>query len=94
VSGPTRGEKSPLAIVNPPDGATYLIDPTLRREFQTLAFRAASDHVSRIVWSVNGREAGTVESDSAFMWPLAPGSHRISARDEGGRIAEATIVVR
>jgi membrane carboxypeptidase/penicillin-binding protein PbpC len=83
-----------LAIVNPPDGATYLIDPTLRREFQTLAFRAAADRASRIVWSVNGRDAGSADPDSAFMWPLAPGSHRITARDDRGRTAEATIVVR
>jgi len=91
---PASSRPPALAIVNPPDGATYLIDPTLRREFQTLAFRAAADRTSRIVWSVNGREAGTAEPDSAFMWPLAPGSHRIAARDERGRTAEATIVVR
>ena len=31
--------RDPLEIVNPPAGATYLIDPTLRREFQTLPLR-------------------------------------------------------
>ena len=31
-----------LRIANPPDGATYLIDPTLRREFQTLALGAVA----------------------------------------------------
>jgi hypothetical protein len=33
-------------IANPPDGATYLIDPTLRSEFQTLRLRA--DAASRV----------------------------------------------
>jgi membrane carboxypeptidase/penicillin-binding protein PbpC len=83
-----------LAIVNPPAGATYLIDPTLRREFQTLAFRATVDRSARIVWSVNGRETGTARSDTAFMWPLAAGRHHITARDDQGRTAETTIVVR
>lgn len=32
-SGPPRAS---MTIVSPPDGATYLIDPTLRRKFQTL----------------------------------------------------------
>jgi penicillin-binding protein 1C len=83
-----------LTIVNPPAGATYLIDPTLRREFQTLAFRATADRSARIVWSVNGQDAGTASSDTAFMWPLAAGRHHITARDDQGRTAETTIVVR
>jgi membrane carboxypeptidase/penicillin-binding protein PbpC len=83
-----------LTIVNPPAGATYLIDPTLRREFQTLAFRAAGDRATRIVWSVNGRETGTSSADTAFMWPLVTGQHRITASDDRGRTAETSIVVR
>ena len=31
-----------LQLVNPPPGATYLIDPTLRREFQTLSLRVVA----------------------------------------------------
>jgi penicillin-binding protein 1C len=86
--------RPPLAIANPPAGATYLIDPTLRRQFQTLAFRATSDRAARIVWSVNGEEAGASSTDGAFMWPLVAGHHRITARDDQGRTAETTIVVR
>ena len=37
----------PLAIVNPPSGATYLIDPTLRREFQTLPLRVVATTPAR-----------------------------------------------
>jgi penicillin-binding protein 1C len=86
--------RATLTIANPPPGATYLIDPTLRREFQTLAFRAAADRSTRIVWAVNGQEAGTSTADTAFMWPLAPGRHRITASDDRGRTAETSIVVR
>jgi penicillin-binding protein 1C len=83
-----------LEIVNPPPGATYLIDPTLRREFQTLALRATADRPGRVEWKVNGVPVGAGPSDRALMWPLAPGTHKITVRDERGRTAEATIAVR
>jgi membrane carboxypeptidase/penicillin-binding protein PbpC len=43
---------------------------------------------------VNGDPVGASSSDGALMWPLTPGSHRITARDEQGRSTETTIVVR
>jgi penicillin-binding protein 1C len=43
-----------LAIANPPDGATYLIEPTLRREYQALSLRATSPHDGMVEWFVNG----------------------------------------
>src|SRR5262249_13909927 len=55
-SPPVNAPRERLTIVNPPLGATYLIDPTLRREFQTVAFRAVADVPLRIVWSVDDRE--------------------------------------
>jgi membrane carboxypeptidase/penicillin-binding protein PbpC len=84
----------PLTIVSPPPGATYLIDPTLRREFQTLPLRVVSATGGRIEWRVNGRVLGTADSEAAVDWPLLPGTHRIAARDQQGREAEATILVR
>ncbi|HSC25960.1 MAG TPA: penicillin-binding transpeptidase domain-containing protein, partial [Vicinamibacterales bacterium] len=90
----TEAAQPPIVITNPPAGATYLIDPTLRREFQTLALRAVARDTSRIEWLVDDRPAGTSSSDAAFMWPLVPGFHRITARDQRGRAAETTIVVR
>ncbi len=48
---PARG---PLEIVNPPSGATYLIDPTLRREFQTLPLRVVATTPGTIEWQVAG----------------------------------------
>ena len=85
---------TPLAIVSPPDGATYLIDPTLRREYQTLPLRAVSASGGPIEWRVSGRLVGAAPADAGLEWPLAPGTHRIEARDTRGRTSEATVVVR
>ena len=81
-------------IVNPPDGATYLIDPTLRREFQTLPLRVVAPTPGKIAWTVNGDPLATVSSESVVEWPLRVGRHRIAARDQQGRAAESVVVVR
>jgi len=93
---PSRAAASstPLAIVSPPDGATYLIDPTLRREFQTLPLRATSTSGGPIEWRVSGLLVGSAPADAGLEWPLAPGTHRIEARDTRGRTSEAVVVVR
>jgi penicillin-binding protein 1C len=66
-----------LRVTNPPDGATYLIDPTLRMKYQALRLRAASDKA--VTWQVNGQRVGN-------EWPLQPGRHTITAIDaDGGR---------
>ena len=83
-----------LEIVNPPTGASYLIDPTLRREFQALPLRATSARPGRIHWLVNGVAVGSSQSDAAVMWPLAPGAHTITARDGAGNVAESRVFVR
>jgi hypothetical protein len=86
--------RGPLEIVSPPSGATYLIDPTLRREFQTLPLRVVATTPGTIEWQVAGRIVGSSSSEAALMWPLSPGVHRITARDERGRVAESSVVVR
>jgi penicillin-binding protein 1C len=83
-----------LRVVNPPDGAVYLIDPTLRREFQTLALRVATAEASNIEWRVDGRPVGRGAADAPVDWPLAVGSHVVTARDARGREAGAAIVVK
>ncbi|HXE79583.1 MAG TPA: penicillin-binding protein 1C [Vicinamibacterales bacterium] len=83
-----------ISIANPPDGATYLIDPTLRREFQTLSLKARTPRPVEVSWAVDGKPIGTASSESSLDWPLEPGVHRITARDARGRTAEATITVR
>jgi penicillin-binding protein 1C len=89
-----RGEVEPFEIANPAADATYLIDPTLRAEFQTLPLRASGVRGGEVSWLIDGVEAGRSSSDTAFHWPLALGSHRITARDTRGRTAEVSILVR
>jgi penicillin-binding protein 1C len=72
-----------LRITNPANDATYLIDPTLRSEFQALHLRATGD----AKWIVDGKP-------SAREWPLAPGKHVIAAMDSRGRRDAVTITVR
>lgn len=73
-------------IANPPNGAMYLIDPTLRNEFQTLRLRA--DAASRVTWKVNDRVVGSNE------WPLVRGRHVITAVDARGQRDSVMITVR
>ena len=87
-------QASELRIVSPANGSTFLIDPTLRREFQTLPLRVVTGNDGPIEWSINGRPAGSVDSGSKLDWPITPGRHRITARDSAGRTAEAQVVVR
>ena len=64
----------------------YLIDPTLRSQYQALPLRAAADaHAGMIEWAIDGSRFGASHADEPLQWPLAPGTHRISARDELGR---------
>ena len=83
-----------LQIANPPTGATYLIDPTLRPEFQTLALRVVAARPGQVEWRVDGQSIGAVSSESAFHWPLSAGVHRIAVSDSAGRTADTTITVR
>jgi penicillin-binding protein 1C len=79
-------------VVSPPDGATYLIDPTLRSDFQTLPLRAVGS-TGELEWTVNGRRLRQ-GSRQPVAWPLERGTHVIRARDARGRIAEASILVK
>lgn len=83
-----------LRVVSPPDGAVYLVDPTLRREFQTIGLRATSVAGTRIEWRVDGSPVGTSEKDAALDWPLAVGRHIVTASDGRGHRADAAIVVK
>lgn len=82
---PVTRHAAGFRIANPPDGATYLIDPTLRSEFQTLRLRA--DSPSRVTWKVNDR---VVPNE----WPLRPGRHTITAVDSRGNRDSVVIVVK
>ncbi|MGE3373969.1 MAG: penicillin-binding protein 1C [Vicinamibacteria bacterium] len=87
-------ERAGLRIVNPPQGAVYLVDPTLRAEFQTLPLRAAApDRQAPLRWSIDGRALGASPPDAALEWPLERGRHTIEVSDGRGR-ASASVVVR
>jgi hypothetical protein len=92
-----RGGSPPrpaLSIASPPSGVTYLIDPTLRREFQTLPLRAVTGRPGSLEWRVDGRPFGTSADGASLSWPLAAGAHVISVRDTHGREAQAMVTVR
>lgn len=85
---------SPFRIANPPEGATYLIDPTLRHDFQTLPLRVVTASGGPVEWTVNGDLVGTASASESLTWALTKGQHRFVARDSKGQTAEATITVR
>jgi penicillin-binding protein 1C len=77
--------RASLRVTNPVQGATYLIDPTLRTPFQALHLRAAAD--APVHWSVDGQRV-------AEEWPLQPGRHTIVATDDAGHRDTVTITVK
>jgi membrane carboxypeptidase/penicillin-binding protein PbpC len=91
---PATANPSALAIANPPDGALYSVDPTLRREFQALPLRVVSPRPTSVTWLVDGAAVGTSSSEKAFDWPLAVGTHQIEARDADGGRAHTSVVVK
>jgi membrane carboxypeptidase/penicillin-binding protein PbpC len=82
-----------LVVVAPLAGALYLIDPTLRPEYQTLPLRARGA-TGTLAWFVDGAPIGTALADDAVRWPLARGTHAIKVKDAAGRTAETSITVR
>ena len=72
-----------FAVTNPPDGATYLLDPTLRTEFQTLRFVATRG----AKWFVGGEEVGA-------EWMPRPGKHVVTAVGSAGERSSVTIFVK
>ena len=91
-AAPPSARAERLRIVNPPPGATYLFDPTLRAEFQTLPLRAVADsRAARLEWEVDGRAVGASFADRALDWPLARGEHTVAVSD--GRSREETSIV-
>ena len=95
---PRRGvggsEGGGLSITNPPPGAIYSVDPTLRREFQALRLRAVTERPTSVTWFVDGAPIGTASSERSLSWPLAIGAHDIEARDAQGRRARTSVVVK
>jgi penicillin-binding protein 1C len=89
----SRSRRQEFAIVSPAGGATYLLDPTLRAEFQSVPLRAVSGRGS-IEWRVDGTLYTTNRDGVDVHWPLRRGQHRIAARNGQGEEAEVVIVVK
>ena len=83
-----------LHVAHPADGTVFLIDPTLRAEFQALPFRAVGAGGGEVSWTVNGRPVGTAGADAAVLWPLQRGSHVAVVRDAAGRTAQVSFTVK
>jgi penicillin-binding protein 1C len=99
VDAPTtpsaRTSASGLTIAAPLAGATYLIDPTLRPEFQALPLQARGAPAgTSLEWRVDGVAVGTIGAGLTLRWPLSRGRHVIAVVDASGRRAETTIEVR
>lgn len=88
-----REEPGSFAIVQPPDGAEYLLDPTLRGEYQSLHLKATAPS-SELTWSVNGKRLAAQAGAEGPSWRLQPGRHLFRARDRNGQTASAVVTVR
>ena len=84
----------PLHVTSPADGTVFLIDPTLRAEFQAVPLRAIGAGSARLSWAVNGREVGTVTGDASLHWTLERGVQHAVVRDGEGRTADVSFVVK
>lgn len=80
---------STLTITRPLAGSVFLIDPTLRPEFQALTL-AATGGEEPLSWTVDGVP---VAGDPP-RWPLVRGRHEIVVRDARGRTESIHIEVR
>ena len=82
----TQPAMTRLRVVNPPNGATYLIDPTLRSEYQTVRLRAVAN--GAVTWHVDQKRIASTE------WSLIPGEHVVTAVDASGRRDSVRIFVK
>jgi penicillin-binding protein 1C len=83
ASRTTEGVEKRFRITSPPNDATYLVDPTLHREYQSIHFRATSE----ATWRIDGRTV-------APEWSLQRGKHRIIAMSGAGERDGVVITVR
>ena len=88
-----RVDRGQLTITRPLGGALFLLDPSLRPEFQALTFSARGGE-GPLEWFLNGTSLAIVDDDRGVRWPLQRGRHRISVKDRRGNMDETTITVR
>jgi membrane carboxypeptidase/penicillin-binding protein PbpC len=90
----TSRSTSALTIVAPLAGAVYLVDPTLRRQFQALSLEASGGAPGARQWLVDGTVLGTATEGEPLHWPLEGGAHAFTVRDASGHTASTTVTVR
>jgi penicillin-binding protein 1C len=83
-----------LHVAHPAEGTVFLIDPTLRPEFQAVPLRAWGAGTGHVSWTVDGREVGASSADGSVLWPLTRGAHVAVVRDGRGRTATVSFVVK
>jgi len=86
--------RASLHVTSPADGTVFLIDPTLRPEFQAVPLRAIGAGPTRVSWTVNGRAVGSAAGDATLQWPLERGPQHAVVRDADGRTAEVSFIVK
>lgn len=77
------GRAEAFVVRFPRDGDVFKLDPVLRRDDQTILFRASVPEgldVAAVEWWINGRNAGRRSAPYTLSWKLVPGSYTIRAR--------------
>ena len=73
---------------------SFLIDPELPRQFQTISLRAeVTPLVPELVWYVDGREYARVPYPYETRWKLTEGTHSIQARFPNAHVISPPVTV-
>ncbi|MBN1273653.1 MAG: penicillin-binding protein 1C [Candidatus Aminicenantes bacterium] len=86
-----RPQRQPR-ITFPADGDVFMIDPVLRKEYQTLILQASVPErysVNKVEWWINEEPAGISSYPFRFRWKLEPGSYIINIRTLGSTVMES-----
>jgi penicillin-binding protein 1C len=82
---PLEPSASPLTIVQPRDGARYVIDPERATELQVLAVTVvAPSTVRQVMLEVDGAIVEHADRAATLHWTLQSGDHQLVALDEHG----------
>ena len=83
-----------LMISRPLGNAVFLLDTTLRPEFQALTLTARGGAGGEREWYVDGALVGKETTGDDVRWPLTRGAHQILVLDAAGASATTRIEVR
>ncbi len=71
-----------LRIQSPCDRAEFCMTSSAVPGAQKIGLAATGDARKRQYWFVNGTYLGSTSNGSSIVWPLSPGTHRISVTDK------------